>query len=511
MADERHGKRLNTEGTEVGHGAHREEISEKLMVLRFVDLWRWDGRVDRKTYAIVGVVGLAIKHVVDHLTAAVFFHSYGFFNYWAPLGRGARFSRLTADDGQFLATMLAVALPFVWVGVAMSVKRLRDAGQPLWLVILFFIPFINLLFFIALCFLPSRQGSEAQVAAPWPEVRPLDGLIPRSLLGSAVLSIVLTSAIGLSFTLLGTAVLGSYGWGLFVALPFCLGLFAVLLHSYHGLRDYGTCMNVALLPVGIVGAVLLVVAIEGLVCILMAAPLAFGLAWLGGSLGYSIQANYWGTKTGAAMLSVVLLAIPGVFGVERAAALKPPNFVVRTSIDIQARPEEVWQQVVAFAEIPLPTEMLFRAGVAYPIRAEISGHGVGAVRHCIFSTGAFEEPIEVWDEPRLLKFGVTANPAPLNELTPYGHIEPRHLHGYFVSEQGQFLLTALPNGGTRVEGTTWYHDAIWPAAYWRLWSDYVIHRIHLRVLKHIKEAAEQAERDTSGRSAERGSGFGGGG
>jgi hypothetical protein len=232
------------------------------------------------------------------------------------------------------------------------------------------------------------------------------------------------------------------------------------------------------------------VAIEGAICILMAAPIALGLAWLGGSLGYSIQGNYWGAKRGAAMLSVVLLAMPGVFGVERAVALKPPRFVVRTAINIQARPDEVWHQVVAFAEIPAPTEMLFRAGIAYPIRAEITGRGVGAMRRCIFSTGPFLEPIEVWDEPRLLKFGVTANPAPLNEMTPYGHIEPRHLHGYFVSEQGQFLLTPLPNGGTRVEGTTWYRDAIWPAAYWRLWSDYVIHRIHLRVLKHIKEAAE---------------------
>jgi len=60
------------------------------MALRFADLWRWDGRVNGKTYAIVGIVGVAIKHVVDHLIAAGFFHSYGFFNYWAPLGRGAQ-------------------------------------------------------------------------------------------------------------------------------------------------------------------------------------------------------------------------------------------------------------------------------------------------------------------------------------------------------------------------------------------------------------------------------------
>src|SRR5216684_6489309 len=112
-------------------------------------------------------------------------------------------------------------------------------------------------------------------------------------------------------------------------------------------------------------------------------------------------------------------------------------------------------------------------------------------RNCIFSTGPFVEPIEVWDEPRLLKFGVTANPAPLNELSPYGNIQPPHLHGYFVSEKGQFSLTPLPRGRTRLEGTTWYQHTMWPAAYWHLWSDYIIHRIHLRVLEHIREAVEE--------------------
>jgi hypothetical protein len=279
-----------------------------------------------------------------------------------------------------------------------------------------------------------------------------------------------------------------------VALPFCLGLFAVLLHSYHGPRGLGTCVGVALLPVGILGMALLAMAIEGLICLLMAAPLALVLAALGGVLGYGIQAGYWTAKGSPLVLSVVLLLMPGFFGVEHVAQLKAPEFVVRTSIEVQAPPETVWNQVVAFAEIPPPTEMLFQAGIAYPIRAEITGRGVGAIRHCVFSTGAFVEPIEIWDEPRLLKFGVTASPPPLEEMTPYGHIEPRHLRGYFGSEDGQFVLTALPGGGTRLEGTTRYQNAMWPAAYWHVWSDYVIHRIHLRVLRHIKGAAESGKR-----------------
>jgi hypothetical protein len=107
---------------------------------------------------------------------------------------------------------------------------------------------------------------------------------------------------------------------------------------------------------------------------------------------------------------------------------------VRTAIEVHASPEKVWQEVVAFSEIPAPTEWMFRAGVAYPIRAQVLGSGVGAERHCVISTGAFVEPIEVWDEPRLLKFSVTSNPAPMEEWTPYSHIDPPHLQGFLVSE-----------------------------------------------------------------------------
>ncbi len=58
-----------------------------------------------------------------------------------------------------------------------------------------------------------------------------------------------------------------------------------------------------------------------------------------------------------------------------------------------------------------------------------------------------------------------------------------NLNGYFVSHEGQFGLIRLPGNRTRLTGTTWYTDRVWPSAYWQLWSDYIIHHIHLRVLR----------------------------
>ena len=78
----------------------------------------------------------------------------------------------------------------------------------------------------------------------------------------------------------------------------------------------------------------------------------------------------------------------------------------------------------------------------------------------------------------------------MTETSLYGHIEPPHLHGYCECEEGQFKLTALNNGDTLVEGTSWYHYRIYPAPYWGLWTDTIGHQVHLRVLNEIKKRAE---------------------
>ena len=169
----------------------------------------------------------------------------------------------------------------------------------------------------------------------------------------------------------------------------------------------------------------------------------------------------------------------------------PPLYAVKTSIVINANPEKVWSHVVSFSQLPPPTERMFKTGIAYPIRAEIHGQGVGAVRHCVFSTGEFVEPITVWDEPRLLAFNVTAQPRAMEELSLYSDLRPPHLENYLISQHGQFELKSLPDGTTLLEGTTWYQNRFWPAPYWHLWSDYIIHGIHERVLLHIKSLAEK--------------------
>lgn len=463
------------------------------MKFRLSELWRWDGTVDRGPYALIGVVGFAIKHNLDRLVATAVFHrKWSLFNYWIPPTKAVRITELSRDDAALLATLLALALPFIWVGVALTLRRLRAIDLPAWLVAFFFLPVLNLLFFIIMGLLPSRKEAGRQRPLTDERSRTIfDRVIPDHPVGSAAIAILLTALVGIAATALGTTVFTRYGWGLFVALPFCMGLGSVLIYGYHRPRSYPMCVGVSLISLLLIGGALLSVAIEGVVCLAMALPLAVPLAVMGGSLGYVIQRRPWTLHEAPSMMLVVVLFVPGLMGVERASKPEPPVFAVLTAIDIDAPPEKVWPRVVAFTELPEPTEWLFRAGIAYPTKAKIYCRGAGATRQCKFSTGTFVEPIEIWNEPRLLKFSVTSNPPPMQEWTPYSEIHPPHLAGFLVSREGQFLLTPLPNGGTRLEGTTWYQHNMWPATYWKIWSDTIIHQIHRRVLAHIKRLAER--------------------
>ena len=100
----------------------------------------------------------------------------------------------------------------------------------------------------------------------------------------------------------------------------------------------------------------------------------------------------------------------------------------------------------------------------------------------------------VWDAPRVLRFDVTENPPPLTEWNPFGHVNADHLHGTFEAVEGEFRLVRLPSGGTRLEGRTWYRNAMVPRLYWALWSNAAIHRIHARVLDHVGRLAESDHR-----------------
>jgi hypothetical protein len=433
----------------------------------FLKLARLDGTVDRRTYALCGVIGFAIKYAIDSTIVRAFGHQWHLINYWYLAG-----AKL---EPRAIFILLVVALPFIWFGVTMTILRARDAGASPFTVVLFFVPVANLIYFVTLMVRPSKPQD-------WKGPRAVSAERTKAI-ESALLAVLATTAFALAFAGIMTKVFERYGLVLFVGLPFFIGYASATVHAWRYPRSAPQTLLVAFTSLLFVGGALLAVAWEGVICLLMAAPIAATLTLLGALVGYAVQRN--GRH---AVASCVPLVVPLLMLIEPAV---PPLTAVRTSIEIDAPAADVWNNVVAFSEITDAPEWFFRTGIAYPLRARMKGTGAGAIRYCIFTTGAFVEPIEVWDAPHRLAFRVAHNPAPMHELSPYASVRPPHLDGFLVSERGEFLLQQLPSGKTLLTGTTWYRNRLYPGAYWRIWTDAIIHRIHLRVLRHIRTLSER--------------------
>ncbi|MDI1477502.1 hypothetical protein [Polyangium sp. y55x31] len=446
--------------------------------------------VGRRAYLLTGVTLMALKYGIDallvYLASGVLFSPLA---YLSPLLTLRTKSIPDAPSWLFVAMGIAT-LPFLWIGVSMSIRRAANAGLSPWGGLTFLVPGLNYLAMIVLAAIPERGDawkpdptSPYRAGGPQEKIRPqIEGTLRSALLGVAA-----AVAVGLGMAGLSVYALDLYGLSLFFVTPFVMGAVSAFLLNRDAPQPLRRAVTVACLSVAITGGAMLLFALEGLVCLLMAAPIAGVVAVIGAILGRAIALQ---AKTPRSHAAAAVLMLPGIVSAEAAVA-KPELREVKTVIEVDAPPDRVWENVVGFGELAPPAEWFFHTGIAYPVRARLEGEGVGAVRYCEFSTGPFVEPITVWDKPNRLAFDVSKQPHAMKEWSPFQYVHAPHLDGSLRSKRGQFLLTELPGGRTRLEGTTWYELEMSPNVYWAFWSDSAIHAIHTRVLEHVKKLSEK--------------------
>ncbi|MGJ8654398.1 MAG: hypothetical protein ACSHX8_14150 [Opitutaceae bacterium] len=314
---------------------------------------------------------------------------------------------------------------------------------------------------------------------------------------SALAAIALTAGIGLLLAILSTEFFELYGSGIFIATPIVCGAISVLIYNRTGQKKLGESIFVSFLSGGFSLLGFLVVGFEGLICLAMAIPVMLPLYIIGGFIAFPLSKAI-GRKLYGDIVSILLIAFVPIFmGFESRQPYVSQIRDVTSTVIITGDIDDVWHEVIAFSHIPEPTEFLFKIGIAYPTHAEIKGVGVGAVRHCNFSTGTFVEPITHWEVNKRLAFSVSEQPVPMTEMSLYPSIHPPHLDWALRSERGQFLLTDLGNGTIQLSGTTWFHVQMEPEPYWGWLSDHIIHLIHKRVLNHIKHTVETTEQQSN--------------
>jgi uncharacterized membrane protein YhaH (DUF805 family) len=369
----------------------------------------------------------------------------------------------------------AVSLASAYLLVALAFCRARDANLSGWVAAPAIVPVLQIPAILFLCLMPSSKN---EITQSYPSSSRLDWL-------SALQGIVAGMALTLCAVAAGTLAFGTYGYGLFFVSPFLIGAVTAYLSNRNGDIGFNKTASVVA-AAAIFGAFsLLAVALEGLICIFVAAPLAVLAAMIGGIFGRS-AALVTRRSTSQSLMSIALL--PLVFTSER---MLPPSvqFETQEAIDIEAKPSTVWHAIVDMAPLKEQPTLPFRLGVAYPVAARMKGEGVGATRIGVFSTGVAVERVTQWVPDHLFAFSVISNPPAMHELSPYRTVNAPHLHGYFVTNFTSFQLEELPNGYTRVVERTRHELKLGPVLYWLPLARWIVHENNIRVLAHIRSQA----------------------
>ena len=248
------------------------------------------------------------------------------------------------------------------------------------------------------------------------------------ILASAWFAIVAPAFVALGCSGLAVHGFGVYGWGVCsLCCRFSVSTGASFLWSLQVSRGFWSSYGIACASLLLLGVMLLFIAIDGFICLAMALPISVVLGIPGTFLGRYFSRLASSRRGGAALPCLLFALFPPLAAFDASSQSSPPIRTVTTSVAIRAPAERVWQTVIAFPPITKPADGIFRFGFAYPLSADISGNGVGAIRHCTFSTGSFVEPITQWDPPRVLAFDVTSCPVNLCRSFHPIAISTRHI------------------------------------------------------------------------------------
>lgn len=376
------------------------------------------------------------------------------------------------------AVIFAYFLLVAWLLALLSFQLARRTNRGFILAVLSVVPVVQLGAILLNAVLPSQEALEEDQGARANAARNVTiGLI------AGIALIVLA-------VLLSAVTFGAYGWGLFVMTPFLVGITTGYLVNEQSDLGAGSTMKLVIAAAGLGSLALVVLALEGIICIILAAPLAVPIVMLGGVVGRALAVARHSRRNPLASVAV----LPMVFMLE--AAL-PPEAPIATQyeIEIGAPADHVWRALISSEPIALAPGLPALAGLAYPIRGTLTGEGLGAKRVGLFSTGEASEVVTQWNQNRVLAFRVQDEAPAMEEMSPYRRVHAPHVEGYFTTGETRFVLVPLEGNRTKLKIFSEHRLRLDPLPYWEPIARLAIHDNVSRVLADIKAKSEQDQNE----------------
>jgi len=252
-------------------------------IMRLLRFWfTLDGTVDRKAYLASGVTLMVVKYFGDVWLVA---RTTG--THWGPQDYLLHVHSLLAlslpgAPSWLLAAIALWALPFIWIGVSLTLRRAIDAGVSPWLAVAFFVPFVNFVLMLVLVIAPSSPSVS--------KLGPMNRAVPGGhRLPTAVLAIGSALLLAVAVFGLSTLLVKQYFAATIFGTPFAMGALAGFLFNRKHTEDPMDTIKVsAFLFIFTAGAFMLF-AYDGAVCIFMAFPIAFTVGLLGAIFTYAVR------------------------------------------------------------------------------------------------------------------------------------------------------------------------------------------------------------------------------
>jgi hypothetical protein len=298
---------------------------------------------------------------------------------------------------------------------------------------------------------------------------------------------VIVAAI-LVFSILAILKAGEYGFTLFLTIPFSL---ALVLSFQEGPKSSGKTLKAwgkAISIITAISIILLVLGLEGVICILMAIGLIILPTFLGCLLGYGLSRAFQERKL--SVLLMVFIINPSALTYDVYDTTKIES-VAQISTVVNASVSDVWQILTQKVEFNESSNFFLKSGVSYPLDMEIIQKDSAKFLSCNTNNGKTFFKIDSLIQNQKLQFSATQEILPMRELTMYHDLEAAHLHGYFESDYGTFEIQPINEKQCLLIAKTQYNYAITPAFYWKWWSDYLLNTMHENVLSKVKEIAEK--------------------
>jgi hypothetical protein len=279
-------------------------------------------------------------------------------------------------------------------------------------------------------------------------------------------------------------------------MPFAMGFLSVYFVERREPQPIWIWLVLPLVPV-VAALVTTTLALwEGLICVLMFAPIGVGLGVVGGLCGGVLARRLSSRRAGTLPMFCVAILPLLVSPWEQQFLASREVRTVESTIEIRASSQEIWQNIERVPAIhpdELPESWSHRIGFPNPVEATLSHEGVAGVRHATFERGVlFLENIDVWEPEKRLAFSIHAQTSQIPKTTLDEHVTVGG--AYFDVLRGEYQLEPLPNGVVRLHLSSEHRvstDFNW---YAHLWTGAVMKDLQDRILCVVKNRAERAAR-----------------